>query len=159
MNEKVKQEDMSKNELAVVEFVNRIEKLFQITNDFQHDWNRGFEQDDELKKAFNESLKLVNDAATNFVYAVESAEKVVDQYLRRDTGFTRCNQCHEDTLTIMNIGRVHWGYCQDCMVKEALGENLFSGWREQTQESWDANEKFLAGFKDLTVQDGEGWAP
>ncbi len=65
--------------------------------------------------------------------------------------FTVCVRCNKPTCWICNIGRQHWAYCEACCVKFMVGENLFSSWREQSEEDWKKNREFLEDFEDLTV--------
>lgn len=70
-------------------------------------------------------------------------------------------QAHEDNMTccvrcgescaFRNIGRQHWFFCEICRIKWCAGENLFSGWREQTDEVFEENWTSLKDFEDLTV--------
>ena len=34
----------------------------------------------------------------------------------------------------VNVGRVHIGFCQHCGVSWYIGANLFSGWKEETED-------------------------
>ena len=70
-------------------------------------------------------------------------------------------QTHEDNMmccvrcgaqcACRNIGREHWGFCDTCRIKWCIGENLFSGWREQSDKVFEENRDFLKNFEDLTV--------
>lgn len=62
-----------------------------------------------------------------------------------------CVRCDNPTCWICSIGRQHWAYCEACRVKFMVGENLFSHWREQTEEQRNENRKFLEGFEDVTA--------
>lgn len=50
---------------------------------------------------------------------------------------------------VVNVGRIHFGYCREHKVKWKLGENLFSSWRHETAEDWQANAAFLAGYREI----------
>ena len=49
----------------------------------------------------------------------------------------------------MNTGREHWAYCDEHKTKWIVGSNLFSSWREQTEEDWSANAKYLADYREI----------
>ena len=46
----------------------------------------------------------------------------------------------------LNIGRDHWIICRTHQVKWHIGSNLFSCWRNQTEEQWLRNTYELAGY-------------
>lgn len=78
--------------------------------------------------------------------------KEQDSQQQMDRGdSTVCVRCSKPTCWIRNIGRQHWAYCEGCHLKFVVGENLFSSWREQTEEEWKKNWEFLKDFEDLTV--------
>ena len=62
-----------------------------------------------------------------------------------------CGGCPEgDSLDgYLNIGRCHWAFCDKHKTKWCFGENLFSGWREESQEDHVENERHLASFKEI----------
>jgi hypothetical protein len=47
--------------------------------------------------------------------------------------FGTCPHCH-DYSDIINIGRSHWMICETHKTKWWLGSNLFSSWRDQTED-------------------------
>jgi hypothetical protein len=49
------------------------------------------------------------------------------------TYFGVCPTCHK-TDGYINIGRGHWFYCKEHSVTWLIGSNLFSSWRDQTEE-------------------------
>jgi len=49
----------------------------------------------------------------------------------------------------LNIGRSHWMVCDKCKIKWFMGENLFSSWRTQSEETWKRNEETIAGFEEV----------
>ena len=48
-----------------------------------------------------------------------------------------------------NIGRTNWMYCKEHGVKWRVGENVFSGWRDETEEQWFKNYELLKGFREI----------
>jgi len=67
-----------------------------------------------------------------------------------DDNMMCCVRCGVE-CAFRNIGREHWGFCDPCRIKWCIGENLFSGWREQSDEVFEENWEFLKDFEDLTV--------
>jgi ssDNA-binding Zn-finger/Zn-ribbon topoisomerase 1 len=47
--------------------------------------------------------------------------------------FGVCPKCHK-TDGYINIGRGHWFYCKEHKNRWFVGENLFSTWRDQSEE-------------------------
>jgi hypothetical protein len=50
-----------------------------------------------------------------------------------DSYFGLCPTCHK-TDGYTNVGRSHWFFCEEHQKKWCAGANLFSGWREETEE-------------------------
>ena len=48
---------------------------------------------------------------------------------------------------VLNMGRVHFAVCDYCQHYWAVGSNLFSSWREETEADWMANEAKLASMQ------------
>lgn len=59
-----------------------------------------------------------------------------------------CPVC-EIAAEYLNVGRVHWCYCTNCGAKWRFGENLFSGWRDESPARWESNKRFLDGFSEV----------
>lgn len=57
-----------------------------------------------------------------------------------------CPVCHEQPV-IANVGRKHFASCEDHAVYWFIGENLFSGWRDESPELWERNRAFLRACK------------
>ena len=49
----------------------------------------------------------------------------------------------------LNIGRDHWGICRKHQAKWYIGSNLFSGWRDETEEDWLRNSYKIAGYRQV----------
>ena len=49
----------------------------------------------------------------------------------------------------LNIGRNHWFVCKKHKVKWLHGSNLFSHWREETQEDWDRNREDIKNYQEV----------
>ncbi len=50
----------------------------------------------------------------------------------------------------VDLGRDHWFICEMHKTKWHFGSNLFSAWREQTENDWRCNEYRLANY--MTVE-------
>ena len=59
-----------------------------------------------------------------------------------------CPKCG-DTSGCLNIGRAHWFRCDEHRTKWYVGENMYSGWREETEEEWRANRDRLAYYREV----------
>ncbi len=53
-----------------------------------------------------------------------------------------CPQCGEEPGYV-NIGKVHFMVCNGCRTHWCIGANLFSSWRDETEEDWAKNGKLL----------------
>lgn len=49
----------------------------------------------------------------------------------------------------LNIAKCHWGICHHCGVRWTIGCNLFSSWRDETEDQWDENAEILADLEDI----------
>jgi hypothetical protein len=49
----------------------------------------------------------------------------------------------------LNVGRSHWFVCREHKVKWLAGSNLFSSWREETEEDWRRNAATLAEYREV----------
>lgn len=59
-----------------------------------------------------------------------------------------CPEC-ERTDGYLNIGANHWGLCDQHKTCWAIGCNLFSGWQEEDEERWRANEELLQEYEEV----------
>lgn len=48
---------------------------------------------------------------------------------------------------IWNIYKTHWAVCHRHKTKWCIGENLFSNWRDETEQDWLRNEYLLAHYR------------
>jgi len=58
----------------------------------------------------------------------------------------KCPQCFSK-VKVLNIGRNHYCYCEQCKIKYLEGNNLYSSWREESKADWERNAVFLSKFK------------
>jgi len=59
-----------------------------------------------------------------------------------------CPICGGGTV-FLNVGSDHYETCPDCKKSLHYGENLHSGWRNETPEIWAANQKILDGYTEF----------
>ena len=62
-----------------------------------------------------------------------------------DEYFGGCPHCGQND-GYMNIGREHWFVCGRHRTKWLAGSNLFSGWRDEDEATWERNRFKLAGY-------------
>jgi hypothetical protein len=62
--------------------------------------------------------------------------------------FGACPQCLK-TDGCYHVGRDEWFVCHERKVKWHVGSNLFSCWRDMTEEQFEANFKMLAGYREI----------
>lgn len=62
--------------------------------------------------------------------------------------FGGCPQCgyHDGYL---NVKADHWFVCQEHQVRWCTGANLFSCWREQSEDDWINNRRTLAPYREV----------
>ncbi len=68
-------------------------------------------------------------------------------------GFGVCPKCQKSD-GYMNIGREHWGLCDEHKICWHIGSNLFSGWKDETEGDWESNSEKLASFTQVTPDYG-----
>jgi len=72
--------------------------------------------------------------------------------------FGCCPECCKDScdpkqdFIYCNIGRDHWFYCDKHQQAWIIGSNLFSGWREETEDVWEANFNKLCTYSGFTPE-------
>jgi hypothetical protein len=49
----------------------------------------------------------------------------------------------------LNVGRDHGCVCHYHMTKWCVGSNLFSSWRDEERNIWEANAWLLAGYTEV----------
>jgi hypothetical protein len=64
--------------------------------------------------------------------------------------FGGCPKCG-GTDGFTNVGRSHWCYCQDHKTRWCIGANLFSNWRDETEDEQRAayNKIGLGEFEEV----------
>lgn len=65
--------------------------------------------------------------------------------VRTDEYFGGCPECGQ-AEEHFNRGPNHYGACNTHQTCWWFGSNLFSSWRDETQEIWDANAARFAGY-------------
>lgn len=78
--------------------------------------------------------------------------KIIDLDTKRktridiDNEFGLCPVCYS-TPIFRNVGSVHFACCDRDRVCWSVGSNLFSAWREQSENIWQENERLLLTYK------------
>ena len=70
-----------------------------------------------------------------------------------DDHFGVCPTCHRNN-GYENVGPAHWFVCHRHRVRWCVGSNLFSSWREQTDQ-----ERALVIARLSTYREVESWHP
>jgi hypothetical protein len=67
-----------------------------------------------------------------------------------DTGW--CPECPPgpgDPVTVYNAGRDHWGVCHTHRTRWWIGFNLFSGWRDETEDQQRERLTEIEDYRDV----------
>jgi hypothetical protein len=72
--------------------------------------------------------------------------------------FGGCPECGK-TNGYINVQAAHWFVCDEHLTKWAAGWNLFSSWKEESEEEHRANARKLSGYRKVKplYPDGEGY--
>ena len=57
--------------------------------------------------------------------------------------FGGCQVCGSQGK-VLNVGKLHFGHCEEHQTAWMIGSGLFSGWRFESPEVWEANKALLA---------------
>jgi hypothetical protein len=118
-----------------------------------------------IQKTTGQDIAFLAEVAKHFPTATEDQTveavamarelyKLIDRQChlvgRQDDGFGLCPVCHQ-TDGYANAGRSHRAYCKEHRVSWLIGANLFSDWRDQTEEEQRAiwEDIGLSTFKDI----------
>jgi hypothetical protein len=63
-----------------------------------------------------------------------------------DAHFGVCPECGKND-GYLNIGKHHFFVCHQHKSAWSVGWNLFSSWREETEEDWKKNEELLNEYR------------
>lgn len=66
-----------------------------------------------------------------------------------ESDYGGCPHCGRND-GFLNVGREHWFRCDQHKTKWYFGSNLLSGWREESEETWQRNRFKLAEY--MTVE-------
>lgn len=64
--------------------------------------------------------------------------------------FGHCDVPEHDNY-YLNIGRGHWMVCDSCKISWFIGANLFSSWREQNRDVWEANAERIKNYNEIDI--------
>ena len=95
-------------------------------------------------------IKLVVDLYLSDV--IKEVEKKKRE-LRDDNHFGNCSVCGEYD-EVLNVNRNHHFVCHKHKKRWNVGSNLFSGWRDETEEIWKKNCKTLEHYEEIS---GDEW--
>ena len=84
----------------------------------------------------------------NFAYAPERLRKRNRTNFEVDH-FGVCPECGRWGRRCLNVGATHWYVCFRHGLRWCVGENLFSGWRDETESDWRANAKVLMRLREI----------
>lgn len=59
-----------------------------------------------------------------------------------------CPKCHRHD-GMFNVEGTHWTVCHAHKVRWSVGFNLFSGWRDETEEKWEENSRLLSTYEEV----------
>ena len=62
--------------------------------------------------------------------------------------FGGCPHCGKNDGYI-NFGRNHWMVCDKHETRWCVGSNLFSSWRDETEEDWEKNAQRMDGYTEV----------
>jgi hypothetical protein len=52
-------------------------------------------------------------------------------------------------MPVRNIGAAHFATCGHCRTYWQLGENLFSGWRYESEADWNSTREFIEAAREI----------
>lgn len=59
-----------------------------------------------------------------------------------------CPDCRKPGM-LLNVERDHFCYCDEHKTFWHIGSNLFSAWRHETEEIWEANKEKLKDYEEV----------
>ena len=62
--------------------------------------------------------------------------------------FGGCPECGR-TKGYMNVGRSQWFVCDTHRTRWCVGMNLFSSWRDESEDEWRRNAVRLEGYREV----------
>jgi hypothetical protein len=84
--------------------------------------------------------------STDNVSAATSGDNSKDTIFVNDY-FGGCPECGD--ANYLNVGKTHFICCEEHKMRDCIGENLFSSWKDETEEVWDRNRRLLEGYTDV----------
>ena len=68
---------------------------------------------------------------------------------RNDRYWGCCPECGLGASYFLNVGRDHWMVCKEDKTCWWVGANLFSAWREESEETWQRNAERLETYRQV----------
>ena len=65
--------------------------------------------------------------------------------------FEGCPDCGKDN-GYLNGGSPHWAYCDEHRVRWFIGYNLYSSWKDETEEEQLEKWQRIEGYRNLTKE-------
>ena len=65
-----------------------------------------------------------------------------------DEYFGGCPTCGKND-GYLNVARDHWMVCHEHKARWLVGSNLFSSWRDESEEDWQRNEYRMNGYAEV----------
>ena len=93
------------------------------------------------------SPKPVQKMLTDIIEGAFSQAEMANE-VTTDEYFGGCPVCG-DTTDCLNVNRSHWMVCDKHKTKWCIGANLFSSWRDETEDVWRRNSETLAGYANV----------
>lgn len=60
--------------------------------------------------------------------------------------FGACKKCHSEGIHF-NIERLNMVACENCKTQWEIGSNLFSGWKNETEDIWNENTRKYGDYE------------
>lgn len=74
--------------------------------------------------------------------------RLLSRWDSHETFCGRCPKCLRE-VSYVNVGRVHWGFCERHKLRWIIGVNLFSSWHDETENDWQRNLAILDTAEDV----------
>ncbi|NIA67602.1 hypothetical protein HBA54_03265 [Pelagibius litoralis] len=60
--------------------------------------------------------------------------------------FGWCTFCRRPDTRYVNVGKIHFGFCQRHEIYWLIGEDIFKTWEDQDETHWEFNRRILQGY-------------
>jgi len=114
---------------------------------------------EQMKRANEKELGIIKGLLDLYPIDVirEAAEKKRELRTAEDNYFGSCSVCGEYD-ECLNIKRDHHFVCHQHKKRWHIGSNLFSAWKDETEEIWQKNYEKIKDYDEITGEEWfEGW--